>query len=453
MSAVHLPKPIRFSPYEEWRCYYEPQSAYGRIREEHGETVSVHFQGEDRVAILSADAARQVLSVPSSSYDAFWREHFQDIAGPGSIWVFDGERHRRERQLLSPAFHAAGFYDFGDTFREIARLETDKWRVGQIIRTMDTTLAIGREVVLRVVLGLESDEQLEQGRQILLHFYSLHPLSVFFRSFRHGWFPPWARYSKARQDFEEWIGQILVEREPREGRPGDALTYLLSAQYEDGSPITLSDLCNELGTILLSGHETTAAALAWALYELGRNPETLERLRAELDILGPDPGVDALSRLPYLTAVCNETLRLHTILAEIGRLPNAPIEIQGYEIPAGRPVVIAVIAIHHDPGIYPEPERFRPERFLERTYSSSEFMPFGGGHRRCLGAPMAQVELPIILADIVTRWDFEPAGTERNVRRDIGMQPKNGVRLRITGQRGPRAAAGILRPQSAAVPV
>jgi cytochrome P450 len=440
-------------PYQQWRIYYEPREAYSRLRVDHGGVASVHFQGEDRAVILTAEAARQVLAVPASNYDAFWKESFGDIAGQGSIWVFDGERHRAERHLLSPAFHAARFRGWGETFQEIARRETVKWQPGQTIKAVDTTVAIAREIILRVVLGLEGEAQLEQGRRILSPLYQLHPLTVFFRPMRRQWFPPWARFVRGREVFARWIQKLVAERQTREAASADALTYLLSARYEDGSPIGIGDLADELATILLSGYETTGAALAWALYELGRNPQVLHKLRAELAPLGPDPDPEALIKLPYLNAVCNETLRLHTILAEIGRIPNAPIEVQGYDIPAGRPIVVGIIAIHLDPQVYPEPDRFLPERFLDRTYSSSEFMPFGGGHRRCLGASLAQMEMPLILAEIVTHWEFEPAAIEREVRQNISMCPRNGVRLRITGRREALPSSGISRPEAVAVPL
>jgi cytochrome P450 len=222
---------------------------------------------------------------------------------------------------------------------------------------------------------------------------------------------------------------------------------MLDLRYQDGTHISDEDIRDELYTVLLAGHETTAAALAWALYELGRRAAVLARLRAEIDALGPDPAPERIAKLPYLSAVCNETLRLHTILGEVGRMLAAPLDMLGCTLPPGDAVVISIISIHHDPSLYPDPEAFIPERFLERTYGPFEFLPFGGGHRRCLGAALSDYEMRIALAEIAMSWDFEPAAAERDVRHDIGLGPKHGAALRIKGRRDNQPLADIPQPE------
>jgi cytochrome P450 len=160
----------------------------------------------------------------------------------------------------------------------------------------------------------------------------------------------------------------------------------------------------------------------------------LARLRAELDALGPDPEPELVAKQPYLGAVCDETLRLHTILTEVARVARAPLELLGYTIPPGVGIGVGIGAIHQDPELYPEPGRFRPERFLERTFGPYEFLPFGGGHRRCLGANLADYQLRIGLATIVGCWDLEPRGDEENVRHNVGNGPRHGVRMRVIGR-------------------
>jgi cytochrome P450 len=154
-----------------------------------------------------------------------------------------------------------------------------------------------------------------------------------------------------------------------------------------------------------------------------------------LDVLGPDPTPDLIVKQPYLDAVCNETLRLHTILTEIGRTLKAPCELRGYRLPAGTLVTLGIGAIHQDPVLYPEPQEFRPDRFLERTYSAFEFLPFGGGHRRCLGAALSDYEMRIVIATIVTRWEFAVDGEDEDIRHNIGSGPKYGVHLQMKGRR------------------
>jgi cytochrome P450 len=298
-------------------------------------------------------------------------------------------------------------------------------------------LAITRDVILRVVFGVEEGGALAAGRTATARLLRcVTPMIAFVPLLQRSWYPPWRRYRRARQAFTRWAERCLAERRARGGESSDVLGLLLAARYADGSAIPDDEIRDELITILLSGHETTATALAWAIYELGRHPDVLARLRAEIDALGPDPEPDRIARRPYLIAVCNETLRLHTILTEIARMVRAPVEVLGYTVPAGAGVGVGICAIHQDPALYPEPDQFRPERFLERTYTPYEFLPFGGGHRRCLGMALAEYQLRLVLADIVTRWDLAPDGEDQDVRRNIGMGPKHGVWMRVVGRRG-----------------
>jgi cytochrome P450 len=215
----------------------------------------------------------------------------------------------------------------------------------------------------------------------------------------------------------------------------------LRASDEGGLPYTELHICNELLSILTAGHVTTGVALAWVLYELGRHPGVMAKLRTEIEGAGPDPQAHAILTLPYLSAVCNETIRLHPILAECARVPIEPVEILNYTVPARLPLVMSIVGIHHDPDTYPSPDDFWPERFLERTYSKTEFMPFGGGHRRCLGAGLAEYTMRIAVAEAVTAWDFESAAVDRDIRHDLAMGPKYGVPLCILQQHHPHLRA------------
>jgi cytochrome P450 len=419
-----------------WLFVFRPRSYTAWLRERFGNAISFNRQGRVNVIALRPEAARQALSGDPEEYDAFWKESFTGITGPGSLWALGGEKHHRERQLLSPAFHGNNFRGYGEIIRQVTQRHTDKWQPGQTLRAIDTTLAISLEVIMRLVFGVQDTKVVEQGSQVLSTLLrGVHPLIVFFPGMQRGWFSPWRRYSTAKKDFYEWVNQILAERRLRHEETEDILGRMLSVHYEDGSSMRDEDIRDELITILLAGHETTATALAWALYELGRNPVELEKLRAELDGLGPDPEIGALVKAPVLSAACNETLRLHTLLPEVGRVIVAPFEVCGYNLQPGDWVIVSIMAIHHDPELYPEPDRYNPERFIGRTYSPYEFLPFGGGNRRCLGAGLSDYEMRIALAEIVTNWEFEPAAPEHEIRHDIAMGPKNGVRLRVTGRR------------------
>ncbi len=388
------------------------------------------------VVLLTPESARQALTGMPDGYDAFWKEGFTGVAGPHSIWVLSGDAHRQERGLLSPAFHASNFRSYGETIRGIVQKKTADWQPGQTRRILDTTLSISLEVILRIVFGIGSGRFVEPGQRVLYDLWrKATPYFIFFPWLMRDWFPPWRRYSAAKEQFTAWVNDIIAERQNSPEQSGDVLGQMLAMHYEDGSAMNAEAIRDELITLLMAGNETTATALAWALYDLGNNPDVLATLRQELDAFGPDPDPGLVTRLPYLSAVCNETLRLHTLLPEVGRVLFSPLDLCGHTLPAGTSVVVSVMAIHHDPGLYPEPDLYNPERFSKRSYGVFEFMPFGGGHRRCLGAGLSDYEMRISLAEIVTHWDFAPAAREQEVRHDIAMGTKKGVLLYIKGRR------------------
>ncbi|MGD1850547.1 MAG: cytochrome P450 [Cyanophyceae cyanobacterium] len=219
----------------------------------------------------------------------------------------------------------------------------------------------------------------------------------------------------------------------------DILSLLLATRDEDGNPLNDDELRDELMTLLIAGHETTASSLAWAMYWLQARPECLQTLREELDAVPDDTPPMALMRLPYLTAVCNETLRIYPVATAVfPRYVKEAFTLDGYQINEGQLLMGSVYLVHRHPDIYPEPARFRPERFLERTFSATEFMPFGGGSRRCIGSALAMAELAIALSTWVKQGNFalQEFGAVKPARRGITMGPIGGVKLNFLGQRG-----------------
>jgi cytochrome P450 len=415
---------------------HQPRRYYARLRRRYGDVVTLRMPTATVVTALTSEGARQVFAANPDNYDAFHKQALTGLAGAGSLWVLDGARHRRRRQLLAPAFHGQRVRSYGEAIKEVSLLHTDGWQPGQDIHAYDAMLDISRDVILRLVFGAAHGAVLDEGRQAMRRMLrAVQPLFVFLPAFQAWWFPPWRRYQRSKRAFSLFVGRCVAERRRAGKESDDVLGLLLAARAGDGSPLSDEDIGDELGTIAFSGHETTAVALAWALYEIGRQPAVLRRLRDELDALGPDPAPDLIVKQPYLGAVCNETLRLHTILTEVARVTRAPFELLGFALPAGVAVAVSICAIHQDPVLYPQPDRFLPERFLGRAYSPFEFLPFGGGHRRCLGAALSDLEMRIALSTIVTRWDFELSGAEREVRHNIGTGPKHGVPMRVTGHR------------------
>ncbi len=435
LATAH-PKAVSLNPLQQLRYFNEPLSMGKWLRQTYGDFVPMHFQGMDYIGVTSAEIARQVFAADPNGYEVFWKESFAGLMGDESVWVLIGEKHRKERLLFSPAVHANHFRGYGGVIRDIAKLHFGKWRDGQTVRAIDTTLSIALDVIMRLVFGVEGEQEMAEGRKVLSESTeNIHPLIVFFPKLQRPWFPLWRRYAKARDAMYAWTDRLVAARRAAGRNVQDVLGVLMNTKDENGQPVSNDYIHTELNSILSAGHETTAVALGWTLYELGKHPGIVKKLREELSTLGPDPDPGVLLTLPYLDAVCKEAIRLHPILAECARIPMQPMEIAGHRIEAGQALGISIVSIHHDPELYPQPGIYRPERFLERNYSVYEFLPFGGGHRRCMGSGLAEYTMRIALADAVMRWDFEPAGEDFDVRRNIAMGPKHGIRLRIKARK------------------
>jgi cytochrome P450 family 110 len=432
MPVTALPPHESLNPLQVWKFLSYPKDAAARLFKRYGALAPIKFLGATYTMVLTPEAALEVFAQPPEMYVAFFHESFAGMNGEGSLWILAGEAHRRERKLFAPAVHPAHFQAYGDVIRDVARLHFASWRVGETYKSVETTKAIALDVIMRLVFGVEDEQLMREGGTVLDRLTgSIHPLIVFYPKLQRSWFPLFRRYQKAKAAMYEWAGRLIALRRSRGTLGDDVLGRLMRANDEHGRPYTELHICNELLSILTAGHVTTGVALAWALYEIGRHPDVLDRLRAELIEAGPAPASHVVAALPYLSAVCNETIRLHPILAECARVPVEPVQILGHDIAAGEPLVIAIAGIHHDPKIFPDPGRFLPDRFIERSYSKTEFMPFGGGHRRCLGAGLADYTIRISLAEAVMSWTFEAAAVDRDIRHDIAMGPKLGVPLRV----------------------
>jgi len=217
------------------------------------------------------------------------------------------------------------------------------------------------------------------------------------------------------------------------------LGLMLKARYEGGDQLSEREILDQLRALLFAGHETTAVTLTWAFYWLHREPETLSRLLAEIDALGQDPAPEKLLGLPYLEAVCQETLRIAPPVVSVGRIPRKTFVLLGHTIPAGEPIIPSPLLLHGRADLYPEPERFRPSRFLEREFSPFEYIPFGGGSRRCLGATLAMVEVKIALAVLLREHRLRLASKApvAHVQRGITMGPSGDMPMILEGRRAP----------------
>jgi cytochrome P450 len=393
------------------------------------------------------ELARRIFTADPALFAPAATDSVKFLLGEASIGMVGGERHARDRKLLAPPFHGARMRAYGRIIADATVREIDGLPRGTEIKAQDSAQAISLEVILEAVFGL-SDPERRAGMGQAVHGMMGSPwgallvmLPVLQRDF--GGFGPWASFQRVKGAFDAMVRAEIAERR-RTGSTGeDILHMMMGARYDDGSALSEDELRDQLVFLLIAGHETSAISLAWALYELHRHPPALDRLRAELDALGPAPGPDAFTELPYLDAVCHEVLRLHPLLGYVPRVLREPFELGGHTIPGGLAVGVSIPLVHAREDVYPDAGRFRPERFLERKFTPFEFVPFGGGSRRCLGAAFALFEMKVVLATILRgyRLTLLETGPVRHVSRSITLGAETGIRMRVEERRPLPAAA------------
>jgi len=375
----------------------------------------------------------------------------EPVVGVNSVILLDEQPHLEQRKLLLPAFHGESVQALCGLMAELTERELDSWPRDREIALHPRFQRLTLEIILRTVFGLDDGERLEELRQRLTRIlrFGTNPLSLLPLPERAlALFAPAREFAEAMAHADELVFALIEERRrAAQGPAGDAadsphrddvLALLLQARHEDGSPMDDQEIRDELMTMLVAGHETTASELAWAVHALLRNPGPLRRLRAEVDADGEDGaggGGDAAESGPagerdaYLTATVQETLRRRPVLPNAEpRLVKEPVTIGPWTYPPGAALVASAYLVHHDAAVYPDPYAFRPERFLEQPPGTYTWLPFGGGRRRCLGASFATVEMKVVLRALLRRFELRPGqgGVEFTRRRAITLSPRRG---------------------------
>ncbi|MFB2738980.1 cytochrome P450 [Umezakia ovalisporum] len=367
------------------------------------------------------------------------------LLGNQSLLSLEGKQHQRQRKLLAPPFHGERMLAYGQLIRDITKEVTDKWQVGGTVSILSSMQAISFQVILKAVFGLAEGPRYEQLKQLLINILNpktpaLRALALLFPVLQRdlGSWSPWGQFLSLRQEIDQLIYAEIQERkvQPDSSRC-DILSLMMATRDEAGEPMTDLELRDELMTLLVAGHETTATSLTWALYWIHNQPQVREKLLQELSTLGEHPQANAIFRLPYLNAVCSETLRIYPVaVITLTRLVKSSLQIGEYEFPPGTLLIPCVYLTHHRENLYPDAKTFKPERFLERQFSASEYIPFGGGNRRCLGMALALFEMKLVLASVVSNWEMELANSEpmQPVRKGLLFAPKGGMEMVIKGR-------------------
>jgi cytochrome P450 len=382
--------------------------------------------GEGMVHFSDPDAIREIfaLSADDFSAGAMTRDILAPFLGPNSLLVLDGDQHRDERRIVVRSFHADSFATHERTIEECARRSMAAWPRGRSFAMHEQMQAITLEVILRAMFGIDDRDQLVALLTPLRTFLSLGgSLTILAPPLRE--LPmvrrKWHRFKALHDDIDRAILALIGRRraEPQLDVRADILSALVRATDELGNPLSDPVIRDHLMTLLLAGHDTTATALAWAFDLLAHHPAVADRLAEEVR-----SGDDA-----YLDAVIKEVLRLRPVIAEAGRMLTRPCTVAGHTYPAGVVVTANVHLAHRRPDVYPQPDVFRPERFLEGAPDVHAWLPFGGGIRRCLGVAFATLELRTVLRTVIPELTMTPARRrlEKPRRRAVTLIPRHGA--------------------------
>ncbi|WP_046318287.1 cytochrome P450 [Mycobacterium sp. UM_Kg1] len=388
-------------------------------------TVDVPMFGPT-VFVTDPELARQVLLTSPEDLGNI-QPNLSRILGEGSVFALDGAAHRRRRNLLSPPFHGKRVRAYEQIIVEETLREMATWPIGKPFDTFRPMNRITINVILRAIFGAEGAD-LDKLRIGLPKWVTLGSrlaaLPIPIR--RYGRFTPWGRLAAWRAEYELVLDKLIadVRADPDFENRSDVLTLLLSSTYEDGTAMTRKEIGDELLTLLAAGHETTASTMAWVFERLSRHPSLLGELTAEADA-----GGNTLRR-----ATIREVQRVRTVIDFSGRHVYAPsVTIGEWVIPRGYSVIVAINEIHRNPGAFDAPDEFDPKRYLTGSPSAFEWLPYGGGTRRCPGSTFANVEMDLVLRTVLQRLVIEPttAPGEKFHSRGVAFTPKNGGRITV----------------------
>lgn len=395
------------------------------------------------VMTAKPELVKQIFATPGSAYDVFAVKGTAALTGPRSLFQYRGEEHRRHRQLIMPSFHGSRMRAYATAMQEITRDVIGSAAGHGRVELHGLTQRISLEIILRTVFGVQDPVRVKAFSEAITALVAAtNPLFLFMPFLQRAplGLGPWAKFRRTYEVLEALLREQLAITRARHqaGTEGeDVLSMLLQARDEQGGHLDDDEIRDELRTLLFAGHETTAIALCWAVDAVGRHPAVAKRLAEELASLPADAHPEAIAALPYLEAVCNESLRLYPIVTEVLRGLHEPLELGGYSLRPPTCVSASILGVHMSPEVYPEPEAFRPERFLERKFGPHEFLPFGGGHRRCIGAAFAGFELRVVLGTLLREHKVELCNPHapRPVRRNVTLAPEGGVPVIITAER------------------
>ena len=442
LPRVTLPPAPAISPLRQTLSWaFRPLAFMDRCRRELGENFSISFLGFERPMVMLSDpvAIKALYMEREHGLPPGRNVFLEPILGSRSLLLLEGADHLAHRKLMLPAFHGERMRSYEPIVQEIVDAEIDGWPLGEEFALHPRMQAVTLEVILRVVFGVSEGTRLQRLRVLLNGLLAdTSSASTQLRalvSSRMGGCNPMARFEDRLGEIDDLLYAEIAEHRTKEDLEDrdDMLSALILARFEDGEGMTDTDLRDQLMTLLLAGHETTATALAWTFDLLLRHPEPLQRLRTSLE-----EGEDE-----YLRATITESLRLRPVVPLAGRRLAKDLVTDGLTMPAGTDVTPAIWLAHTRADAYPEPFAFRPERFLEGGPDTYSWIPFGGSVRRCIGGAFAEFEMRIAIREVLTRCELHKAQPtpERVTRRNVTLSPRDGTPVVLTARHPARELA------------
>jgi len=432
------PEPSSSSLVQTLRWAFRPLPFMDDCRAKYGDSFSVRFLGFERPMVLISDpvAIKALYMERENGLPPGRNIILEPILGSSSLLIQEGAEHLSRRRLMLPAFHGERMRSYEAAMEEIVGAEIDSWPLDREFPIHARMQAVTLEIILRVVFGVSEGPRLDRLRGMLANVLqeTAAPAKqlIGLATRRFGGRGPWARFEGALREVDELLFAEIREHRARGGleQRTDVLSMLMLAEFEDGGTMSDQELRDQLMTLLLAGHETTATALAWTFDLLLRHQSALTRLCEELESGGDE----------YLRATISESLRLRPVIPLAGRRLTKELAVDGLTLPPGADVTPAIWLTHTRADIYPEPFAFRPERFLESPPDTYGWIPFGGGIRRCIGASFAEFEMRIALREVLTRCDLRKASPapEQTGRRNITLSPKDGTPVIVSARRPAR---------------
>lgn len=443
------PGPGAPGPLQLFSFLYEPMAFLRAVRATHGEVVTIDLPGMWPLVQMSKPGhVEEVFKGPARELHAGEANQLlEPFLGAYSVLVLDDEAHLEQRRLLLPPFRGERMKAYGETMRDATLSALEGLPAEDVTVTQMVTQQITLDVILQTVFGIDLAADDELVQLLVGTLRALDDPKLLVSGFQRDLGPlsPWGRFLRRRARVRELLEAMIQRRrgQSSEGR-ADVLSALLQATHADGAPMSDAEIRDELMTMLVAGHETTATALSWALYRVALHEDVRRRLLAELDEAFPDGVVDPdrILELEYLSAVAKETLRIHPVVPGVGRVLKKPRTVAGWDLPANTVIGCSILLAHFDPAIWPEPRRFDPERFVGARISPYRYFPFGGGVRRCIGEAFALYEMRVVLATLLTQRVPRLVAGRRYAtkRRNLTLSPSGGMPLTFP-RRSARAAA------------